>query len=348
MLDIRDCCTHFIFLFTLILYSCLDELFFEARIDDRFDPVCKAIGVFMYLFLFLVTGMLVVQVMCSLVYLARKHRVFHDDDLQAGVMIMVPCYNEGETELTKTIESCVGTVYPYENKTLVIVADGVITGADEKLSTPEICAKVLGFTIDFEKDECHHYWSLGKKRDNYASVYTGTYEKDCDGDMKSLKYIVIVKRGHPSERESTRAGNRGKRDSQLILTGMLNRIHHNREPSELDMALVKSLFSLGLPAKDVEYLMTIDADTRVDTMSINHMVYHMDHDKSILACCGETQVDNKRQSWVTMIQVFEYYSSHHMKKAFESVFGCVTCLPGCFTMYVPNGRLCFANESHEY
>ena len=22
-----------------------------------------------------------------------------------------------------------------------------------------------------------------------------------------------------------------------------------------------------------------------------------------------------------------------MKKAFESVFGCVTCLPGCFTMY---------------
>jgi chitin synthase len=52
-----------------------------------------------------------------------------------------------------------------------------------------------------------------------------------------------------------------------------------------------------------------------------------------LACCGETQVDNKAQSWVTMIQVFEYYSNHHMKKAFESVFGCVTCLPGCFTMY---------------
>ena len=32
-------------------------------------------------------------------------------------------------------------------------------------------------------------------------------------------------------------------------------------------------------------------------------------------------------------KVFEYYTNHHMKKAFESVFGCVTCLPGCFTMY---------------
>jgi chitin synthase len=34
-----------------------------------------------------------------------------------------------------------------------------------------------------------------------------------------------------------------------------------------------------------------------------------------------------------MIQVFEYYISHHLTKAFESVFGGVTCLPGCFSMY---------------
>ena len=31
--------------------------------------------------------------------------------------------------------------------------------------------------------------------------------------------------------------------------------------------------------------------------------------------------------------VFEYYISHHMTKAFESMFGGVTCLPGCFSMY---------------
>src|SRR5437773_12395154 len=31
--------------------------------------------------------------------------------------------------------------------------------------------------------------------------------------------------------------------------------------------------------------------------------------------------------------VFEYYISHHLGKAFESVFGGVTCLPGCFCMY---------------
>jgi len=292
----------------------------------------------MYLFLFLVTGMLCVQVVCSLVYLARKHRVFHNDDLQAGVMIMVPCYNEGATELRKTITSCLQTTYPYENKVMVVVADGMVTGSGEEKSTPEICADILGYEMDMERDELYHYRSLGKKRNNYCAVYSGTYEQaddpnDPNSEVKKLKYMVIVKRGHPTEKDSAKPGNRGKRDSQLVLAGMLNRIHHGREPGDLDMAIVRGLYSLGFPAKDIEYLMTIDADTRVDTASINHMVYAMDHDASVLACCGETQVDNKSQSWVTMIQVFEYYSSHHMKKAFESVFGCVTCLPGCFTMY---------------
>ncbi|CAG8744044.1 6074_t:CDS:2, partial [Racocetra fulgida] len=44
-------------------------------------------------------------------------------------------------------------------------------------------------------------------------------------------------------------------------------------------------------------------------------------------------IANKRHSWVTAIQVFEYYISHHLGKGFESVFGGVTCLPGCFCMY---------------
>lgn len=34
-----------------------------------------------------------------------------------------------------------------------------------------------------------------------------------------------------------------------------------------------------------------------------------------------------------MIQVYEYYISHHLTKAFESLFGSVTCLPGCFSVY---------------
>jgi hypothetical protein len=31
--------------------------------------------------------------------------------------------------------------------------------------------------------------------------------------------------------------------------------------------------------------------------------------------------------------VYEYFISHHLAKAFESLFGSITCLPGCFSMY---------------
>lgn len=75
-------------------------------------------------------------------------------------------------------------------------------------------------------------------------------------------------------------------------------------------------------------------------------------DSSIIGICGETKLHNEEGSWWTMIQVwflwcflpvvhacscplqvYEYYISHHLAKAFESLFGSVTCLPGCFSLY---------------
>lgn len=56
-------------------------------------------------------------------------------------------------------------------------------------------------------------------------------------------------------------------------------------------------------------------------------------DSAIIGICGETKVANEQESWWTMIQVYEYYISHHLSKAFESLFGSVTCLPGCFSLY---------------
>jgi len=63
------------------------------------------------------------------------------------------------------------------------------------------------------------------------------------------------------------------------------------------------------------------------------MVAAMVKDDNVMGLCGETKIANKKASWISMIQVFEYYISHHLTKAFESVFGGVTCLPGCFSMY---------------
>lgn len=310
--------------------GCMDELFYVGIIDTRFDVVCFVLNIIMYFLLGFVALIMVAQMFCSLMYIAKGTRTYTEEDTQDQVIIMVPCYNEGGEELLKTIDSVMATTYPEENKVVFVIADGVVTGSGQEMSTPEHLAEILGFEIDVDTDELYEYDSIGLLTTNKARVYHGYYEVE----DKSLKYLVVVKAGLPMEQSgSAKPGNRGKRDSQLVIMGYFNRIYHGRELNELDAAIEDALIDLNMQSDDMRLLMTIDADTRVDEMSVTHMVYSMNQNDSILALCGETKVDNKWQSWVTMMQVFEYYNNHHMKKAFESAFGCVTCLPGCFTMY---------------
>jgi chitin synthase len=90
---------------------------------------------------------------------------------------------------------------------------------------------------------------------------------------------------------------------------------------------------IGVNPTFYEYLFQIDADTVVAPDSATRMVSAFLDDTRLIAVCGETALTNAKSSFVTMIQVYEYYISHNLSKAFESLFGSVTCLPGCFTMY---------------
>ena len=190
------------------------------------------------------------------------------------------------------------TSYPDENKVLFMVADGLVTGNGEDMSTPEHLANILGFDIDEFEDDTFEYDCIGVVHTkNRARVYHGILQKG----HKFLKYITIVKCGLPEEATtSAKPGNRGKRDSQLVIMGYYNRIHYGRELTELDSAIQRAMVDLNLQADMVRFLMAIDADTRVDTMSITHMVYGMDKKEKVLALCGETKVDNKASSWVTV------------------------------------------------
>ncbi|KAF9087026.1 hypothetical protein BGX23_008410 [Mortierella sp. AD031] len=248
-------------------------------------------------------------------------------------ILLVTCYSEGESSLRTTIESLAATEYPDNKKLLFIICDGIITGSGNDRSTPDICASLMELDPAFDSEPTPQSYiavAAGSKQHNRAKVYAGHFK----WKNKRVPTLLIVKCGNEEEHEKPKAGNRGKRDSQLILMNFFSRVTYNDRMTPLDYELFRKIQHLMQATPDkFEIVLMVDADTKVYPSSLRLLMNCINNDPLIMGLCGETKIANKRQSWVTAIQVFEYYISHHLGKGFESVFGGVTCLPGCFCMY---------------
>ncbi|GAB0137367.1 Chitin synthase 4 [Epichloe bromicola] len=260
----------------------------------------------------------------------------------AHTMCLVTAYSEGAEGIRTTLDSIATTDYPNSHKAIVVICDGIIKGQGEAVSTPDVC---LGMMKDHstppELVEAFSYVAVasGSKRHNMAKVYCGFYDYGTKSRIPNerqqcVPMMLIVKCGTPDEAQKSKPGNRGKRDSQIILMSFLQKVMFDERMTELEYEMFNGLWKVtGISPDYYEIVLMVDADTKVFPDSLTHMVSAMVKDPEIMGLCGETKIANKRDSWVTAIQVFEYFISHHLAKSFESVFGGVTCLPGCFCMY---------------
>ncbi|KAG0319864.1 Chitin synthase, class 3 [Dissophora globulifera] len=257
-------------------------------------------------------------------------------------LMLVTCYSEGMDGLRATCDSLANTSYPSSHKLLLIIADGIIRGEDEDRTTPDICLDMMtDFIVPREEVEAQSYIAIadGSKRHNMAKIYAGFYKYAEDSvlpmeERQRVPMIVIVKCGTPAEASDKKPGNRGKRDSQIILMSFLQKVMFDERMTPLEYEFFNAFWNVTRVTPDFyELVLMVDADTKVYPDSLTRMVACMAQDPTVMGLCGETKIANKKESWVAMIQVFEYYISHHLSKAFESIFGGVTCLPGCFCMY---------------
>ncbi|KAI8994320.1 chitin synthase-domain-containing protein, partial [Gaertneriomyces semiglobifer] len=276
----------------------------------------------------------------------------HDADV-LHTLIMIPAYSESLSSLTATLDSIARSDFPKSHMCMVVVADGIVQGSGNDKPTPDYLISLMERDSRFEYEmrgsaapvwlpEALPYVAVaeGMKRKNFARVYAGWYKdsrkaKAGDGEINvdRVPMIVIVKSGTPEEQNMPKPGNRGKRDSQLMLMQFLSRLMFDDRFSALDFDLYEKLKALaGYPASKYQVCLMVDADTRLEKDAISHLVDAF-ADPKVMGVCGETRICNKMGSWVTAIQVYEYYISHHLSKAFESIFGGVTCLPGCFSGY---------------
>ncbi|WPH02348.1 Chitin synthase 4 [Acrodontium crateriforme] len=260
----------------------------------------------------------------------------------AHTICLVTAYSEGPEGIRTTLDSIAMTDYPNSHKLLFIVADGIIKGKGESMSTPDACLSMMkDHTVLPEEVEAFSYVAVasGSKRHNMAKVYAGFYDYGNDSivpveKQQRVPVLLIVKCGTPEEASASKPGNRGKRDSQIVLMSFLQKVMFDERMTELEYEMFNGIWKItGISPDFYETCLMVDADTKVFPDSLTHMNSAMVKDPEIMGLCGETKIANKTQSWVTMIQVFEYFISHHQAKSFESVFGGVTCLPGCFSMY---------------
>ncbi|KAH0831304.1 glycosyltransferase family 2 protein [Lanmaoa asiatica] len=305
--------------------TCLRNMFLIGMVDNRNSPQCLFSQYILLALSVMMVSIIAFKFIASINFGSPRAPEDHDK----FVICQVPCYTEGETSLRRTIDSLAQLKYDDKRKLILVVCDGNIVGSGNDRPTPRIVLDILGADANFDPEPLS-FVSLGEgaRQHNMGKVYSGLYE--CAGHV--VPYLVVIKVGKPTER--SRPGNRGKRDSQMAIMHFLNKVHFNSPMNPLELEMYHQIKNvIGVNPTFYEYLFTVDADTTVDPFSLNRLISAMVHDKKVLGVCGETTLSNAKQSIITMMQVYEYFISHHMAKAFESLFGSVTCLPGCFTLF---------------
>ncbi|KAL6122036.1 hypothetical protein NUSPORA_00956 [Nucleospora cyclopteri] len=306
--------------------QCFKDTFYSGKISFKSNG-CIFGDIILYCTAVMIFGLVFSKFFLALIYhwysKKRKYQVRGN----TPIIMLVTCYTEDKDGISATLDSLTVTDYSTDYKLIIAITDGQVRGEGNDKSTPDILRDLC--ELDDPEPKSYIALAAGHKRHNKAKVHTGWYH--CND--KKCRIMVINKMGN--EQETCKPGNRGKRDSQVILMSFFSKILYNDRMSDLEVEIylkMDAMFNTIRP-EDFEILMMVDADTNVNYDAIKKMVSVFETDSKVMGLCGETQILNKNESWVTNIQVFEYYISHHLAKNFESVFGGVTCLPGCFCCY---------------
>lgn len=201
--------------------------------------------------------------------------------------MVVTCYSEGEEGLRTTLDSLANTDYPSSHKMLLVICDGVITGSGNGSSTPDIVLSMMKDDIvprDQVQPSSYVAIADGMKRHNMAKVYAGFYSYSTNTDISDVTpeeeqqmvpMIVIVKCGTEAEATDKKPGNRGKRDSQVILMNTMQKVYYGERMCDLEYQFCKAIVKLTghHPSRFETCLMVNFQLCLVSTHLSNHLIY---------------------------------------------------------------------------
>jgi hyaluronan synthase len=92
-----------------------------------------------------------------------------------------------------------------------------------------------------------------------------------------------------------------------------------------------------------DIIIFVDSDSFVEKNCVRHLVKYFSIPE-VGAVSGHTDVHNRDTNLLTQMQALRYYIAFKVYKAAESVFGIVTCCPGCCSAYRRSYLLEFVDE----
>ncbi|KAG5462783.1 MAG: chitin synthase-domain-containing protein [Olpidium bornovanus] len=225
-------------------------------------------------------------------------------------IMLVTCYSEDTAGLRSSFDSLCTTDYPNTHKMLLVICDGIVMGSGNSASTPDICLSMLeDETVLREHVMPHSYVAIadGSRRHNMAKVYAGFYKYDDRfvprDKQQRVPMVVVVKCGPQDEARAAKPGNRGKRDSQVLLMSFLQKVMFDERMTTLEYEFFNAIWGVtGVTPDQFEIVLMIDADTKIYPDALTRMVAVMVRDPNVMGLCGETKIANKSDSWVTAIQ----------------------------------------------
>jgi chitin synthase len=225
-------------------------------------------------------------------------------------ILLVTAYSESVEGLRTTLDSLCTTDYPNSHKVILVIADGMVKGSGNNLTTPEIALGMMKeLIVPAEDVEAYSYVAIadGHKQHNRAKIYSGFYEYDNNtvelSKQQRVPFILLAKVGNAQEVNDAKPGNRGKRDSQVVLMAFLQKVMFDERMSVFEYEFFNNLWRCtGVSPDRFETVLCVDADTKVFPDSVSRMNACMVHDPEIMGLCGETKIANKSDTWVTMIQ----------------------------------------------
>jgi chitin synthase len=194
---------------------CLRNLFAIGKVDNRNSPQCQFSRYILLALSIIMVSIIGFKFIASINLSGARAPENHDK----FVICQIPCYTEGESSIKRTVDSLATTKYDDKRKLIVVICDGMVIGAGNEKTTPAIVLGVLGHDGS-QEPEALSFFSLGEgsKQHNMGKVYSGLYE--VSGHV--VPYLVLVKVGKPNERQ--KPGNRGKRDTQMLVMHFLNKV----------------------------------------------------------------------------------------------------------------------------